>query len=54
MFSFIPNTAETSFFGMIDSVEEFLNKEEKTQTILEGKNNLSSEKVREILSERPE
>ena len=52
VFSYIPNTAETSFFGMIDSVEEFLNKK-KTQTILEGKNNLSSEKVTEILSERP-
>ena len=52
VFSYIPNTAETSFFGMIDSVEEFLNKK-KTQTILEGKNNLSSDKVREILSERP-
>ena len=37
---------------MIDSIEEFLNKK-KTQTILEGKNNLSSDKVREILSERP-
>lgn len=52
VFSYIPNTAETSFFGMIDSVEEFLNKK-KTQTILEGKNNLSSDKVTEILSERP-
>ena len=52
VFSYIPNTAETSFFGMIDSVEEFLNTK-KTQTILEGKNNLSSDKVREILSERP-
>ena len=52
VFSYIPNTAETSFFGMIDSVEEFLN-QKKTQTILEGKNNLSSDNVREILSERP-
>ena len=40
------------FFGMIEEAEEFLNKK-KTQTILEGKNNLSSDKVREILSERP-
>jgi len=26
VFSFIPNTAETSFFGMVESVEAFLNK----------------------------
>ena len=33
VFSFIPNTAETSFFGMIDTVEEHLN-EKKTKSIL--------------------
>ena len=26
VFSYIPNTAETSFFGMIETVEEHLNK----------------------------
>ena len=29
VFSYIPNTAETSFFGMIESVEEFLNAKKK-------------------------
>ena len=52
VFSYIPNTAETSFFGMIDSVEEFLNKK-KTQAILNGKGGLSAETVTDILSERP-
>ena len=52
VFSFIPNTAETSFFGMIDKVEEHLNAK-KTQSILDGNGKLSAERVTEILSERP-
>ncbi|WP_420571077.1 amidophosphoribosyltransferase [Kordia sp.] len=52
VFSFIPNTAETSFFGLTEAVEEYLN-ERKTNEILNGQRTLSAEKVREILSERP-
>ncbi|MAD96286.1 MAG: amidophosphoribosyltransferase [Flavobacteriaceae bacterium] len=52
VFSFIPNTAETSFYGMTEAAEDFLNKE-KTKKILEGGYKLSKERVREILSERP-
>ncbi len=52
VFSYIPNTAETSFFGMIETVEEHLN-EKKTQAILDGKGGLSAETVIDILSERP-
>ncbi|OUS01522.1 amidophosphoribosyltransferase [Flavobacteriales bacterium 33_180_T64] len=52
VFSYIPNTAETSFFGMIETVEEHLN-EQKTKAILDGNGKLSAEKVIEILSERP-
>ena len=52
VFSFIPNTAETSFFGMIESVEKLLNKK-KTKSILEGKYALSAKRVTEILSEHP-
>jgi amidophosphoribosyltransferase len=52
VFSYIPNTAETSFFGMVEMVEKYLN-EKKTKAILKGKRELSSEKVTEILSERP-
>ena len=50
VFSFIPNTAETSFFGMVESVEAFLNKT-KTDEILEGRRSLSAEKVTQILSQ---
>jgi len=52
VFSYIPNTAETSFFGMIESVEDHLN-QQKTKGILAGKGGLSAERVTEILSERP-
>ncbi|WP_299108626.1 amidophosphoribosyltransferase [uncultured Winogradskyella sp.] len=52
VFSYIPNTAETSFYGMIESVEEHLN-EKKTKSILNGGGKLSAEKVTEILSEFP-
>lgn len=52
VFSYIPNTAETSFYGMIETVEDFLNKK-KTDAILKGKRALSSEKVTEVLSQRP-
>ena len=50
VFSYIPNTAETSFFGMIERVEEFLNKK-KTEHILKGTRTLSADKVTQILSE---
>ena len=52
VFSYIPNTAETSFFGMIESVEDHLN-EKKTQGIIAGKGQLTKEQVTDILSERP-
>ncbi len=51
VFSYIPNTAETSFFGMIETAEAYINKK-KTSTILSGQRSLSAEKVTEILSER--
>lgn len=52
VFSYIPNTAETSFFGMIEAVEDHLNKK-KTEAIIAGNGQLSEEKVTQILSERP-
>ena len=51
VFSYIPNTAETSFYGMTEAAEDLLN-QQKTAKILEGGKNLSAEKVTEILSER--
>jgi len=52
VFSYIPNTAETSFFGMIETVEDHLNKK-KTEAIISGNGELSAERVTQILSERP-
>ena len=52
VFSYIPNTAETSFFGIAQAAEEYLNKH-KLERLLKGKRNLSIEKVTKILSERP-
>ena len=52
VFSYIPNTAETSFFGMTEAAEEYLN-EHKLNTILNGNKNISAKKLTEILSERP-
>lgn len=51
VFSYIPNTAETSFYGMIETAEAFINKK-KTAAILNGQRSISSEEVTEILSER--
>ncbi|WP_405608858.1 amidophosphoribosyltransferase [Polaribacter sp. Asnod1-A03] len=51
VFSYIPNTAETSFYGMTEAAEDLLN-QQKTAKILAGGGKLSAERVTEILSER--
>lgn len=52
VFSYIPNTAETSFFGMMEAAEDVLN-QQKTAAILAGNGKLSKETVVDILSKRP-
>ena len=52
VFSFIPNTAETSFFGMTEEAEVYLNKR-KTDTILNGNKNISAAALTKLLAERP-
>ena len=49
VFSFIPNTAETSFYGMVEAANDFLN-QRKIKSILENKAQLSEEKLQDILS----
>jgi amidophosphoribosyltransferase len=49
--SFIPNTAELSFYGLVNGLEEHLN-EKKKDAILAGEGKLSADQVREILKER--
>jgi amidophosphoribosyltransferase len=50
VFSFIPNTAEVSYYGMIKEGELFLN-EQKEQLLLQ-KENQTPEKIKEILGKR--
>ena len=52
VFSYIPNTAETSFFGITEAAEDYLNKH-KLDTILHGNKNISAKKLTELLSVRP-
>lgn len=51
VFSFIPNTAETSFYGMVEAAQDELNRQ-KNQAILEEKENLTDERLSEILAHR--
>ena len=50
VFSYIPNTAETAFFGMVEGLEDYLAKKRRN-AILEG--NLSPEELDKVLSFRP-
>ena len=49
VFSFIPNTAETSFYGMVESAQDELNRQ-KNQAILKEKKSLTSKRLEEIQS----
>ncbi|MCU0339352.1 MAG: amidophosphoribosyltransferase [Spirosomaceae bacterium] len=50
VFSYIPNTAETAFFGLVEGLEEYLFKQRK-KAILDGHH--SPEELEKILSFRP-
>ena len=52
VFSFIPNTAEVSFYGMVSGVESYL-KEVKKRKIMEGAGLLDEEQLEAILSIKP-
>ncbi len=52
VFSYIPNTAETSFFGMVKEAQNYLNGVKEKKILALG-NDLSPDKVRDILALRP-
>jgi amidophosphoribosyltransferase len=52
VFSFIPNTAEISFYGIIAAADEYLNKS-KIEAIFKQGRKIKEEKLQEILSVRP-
>ena len=47
VFSFIPNTAETSFYGMLEAAQDELNKQ-KNETILKEREGLTPERLQQI------
>ncbi|MCZ6594827.1 MAG: amidophosphoribosyltransferase [Bacteroidetes bacterium] len=47
VFSFIPNTAETSFYGMLEAAQDELNKQ-KIKAILKEKDSLTPERLQQI------
>lgn len=52
VFSYIPNTAESAFYGLVKGVETCLNKS-KIDRILENKDNLDREALEKIINQRP-
>ncbi|MEO8404496.1 MAG: amidophosphoribosyltransferase [Chitinophagaceae bacterium] len=51
IFSFIPNTAEVAFYGMLKGMEDYLSKT-KIEKILSWGNNIDPDKLREIINRR--
>jgi amidophosphoribosyltransferase len=51
VFSYIPNTAETSFYGMVEAAQDFLN-QRKNNYILENRNTLTKDSYRKSSHKR--
>lgn len=51
VFSFVPNTAESSFYGLVAGLEDYLNKQKQEQIISLGKV-IKTKKLEEILSQK--
>jgi len=51
IFSFIPNTAETAFYGLIKGAEDYLNKI-KIERILSWENDFNEEKLSEMINRK--
>ncbi len=51
VFSYIPNTAETSFYGLVERVQDFMMEESEAAILKEP--NLSPERLKVLLSPRP-
>lgn len=52
VFSYIPNTAETAFLGMVKAAQDHLNYQKEVEILEEGAR-LTQEKLRRILAARP-
>ena len=51
VFSYIPNTAETSFYGLVQRVQDFMLEESEAAILKEP--HLSAERLKQLLSPRP-
>jgi len=49
VFSYIPNTAETSFYGIVEAAQDFLN-QRKNNYILNNRNTLTKDSLQELLA----
>tara|TARA_R110000796_G_scaffold183498_1_gene299933 strand:+ start:66076 stop:67974 length:1899 start_codon:yes stop_codon:yes gene_type:complete len=52
VFSYIPNTAETSFYGMVKEAQNYMNKKKEEQILSIG-SSITKEQLHEILDIRP-
>jgi amidophosphoribosyltransferase len=52
VFSYIPNTAESAFFGLAKGLEDWSN-HKKTEEIIEKGNTITEEELRKIIDRRP-
>jgi amidophosphoribosyltransferase len=52
VFSYIPNTAESAFYGLIKGVEDYLN-QSKIETIIDKRKTLTREALETIINRRP-
>ncbi|HOK51027.1 MAG TPA: amidophosphoribosyltransferase, partial [Bacteroidales bacterium] len=52
VFSYIPNTAESAFYGMIVGIDNYVKEKIKQQILTEGKN-LTPERLEQLMSIRP-
>jgi amidophosphoribosyltransferase len=52
VFSYIPNTAESAFYGLIKGVEDYLNKF-KIDAIIDNKKSLTREELTTLINHRP-
>jgi amidophosphoribosyltransferase len=52
VFSYIPNTAESAFYGMIKGVEDYINKSKLDSIIKKGRD-ITREELQKIINQRP-
>jgi amidophosphoribosyltransferase len=52
VFSYIPNTAESAFYGLIKGVDNYIN-HFKMDTIIEKRNTLTRDELEKIINQRP-